>query len=100
MVSRLRHSLSQLILNVIHLLNLRRTLVVSYSGIGIWTLKFWVRSANDNLCLVLNAEFDPRIVGLTGPISAVRQIAQEYRVFFKRVEEVGQDYLVESSHNM
>ena len=69
-------------------------------GIGIWTLKFWVRSANDNLCLVLNAEFDPRIVGLTGPSSAVRQIAQEYRVFFKRVEEVGQDYLVESSHNM
>ncbi|CAD6219552.1 unnamed protein product [Miscanthus lutarioriparius] len=46
------------------------------------------------------SEFDPRIVGLTGPISAVRQIAQEYRVFFKRVEEVGQDYLVESSHNM
>ncbi|OEL37790.1 Protein SCO1-like protein 2, mitochondrial [Dichanthelium oligosanthes] len=45
-------------------------------------------------------EFDPRIVGLTGPVSAVRQIAQEYRVFFKRVEEVGQDYLVESSHNM
>nr|ACG34050.1 SCO1 protein [Zea mays] len=45
-------------------------------------------------------EFDPRIVGLTGPISAVRQIAQEYRVFFKRVEEVGQDYLIESSHNM
>ena len=35
MVSRLRHSLSQLILNVIHLLNLRRTLVVSYSvGLG------------------------------------------------------------------
>ncbi|KAJ1289464.1 hypothetical protein BS78_02G166300 [Paspalum vaginatum] len=46
------------------------------------------------------SEFDPRIVGLTGPISAVRQISQEYRVFFKRVEEVGQDYLVESSHNM
>jgi protein SCO1/2 len=50
--------------------------------------------------LILTAEFDPRIVGLTGPISAVRQIAQEYRVFFKRVDEVGQDYLVESSHNM
>ncbi|XP_039815030.1 protein SCO1 homolog 2, mitochondrial-like isoform X2 [Panicum virgatum] len=46
------------------------------------------------------SEFDPRIVGLTGPSSAVRQIAQEYRVFFKRVEEVGQDYLVESSHSM
>lgn len=51
-------------------------------------------------CLILNAEFDPRIVGLTGPVSAVRQVAQEYRVFFKRVEEVGQDYLVESSHKM
>uniref|UniRef100_A0A7N0T6S5 Uncharacterized protein n=1 Tax=Kalanchoe fedtschenkoi TaxID=63787 RepID=A0A7N0T6S5_KALFE len=45
-------------------------------------------------------EFDPRIVGLTGPVSAIRQMAQEYRVFFKRVEEDGDDYLVESSHNM
>ncbi|XVF15168.1 hypothetical protein REPUB_Repub09cG0127000 [Reevesia pubescens] len=43
-------------------------------------------------------EFDPGIVGLTGPVSAVRQMAQEYRVFFKKVE--GDDYLVESSHNM
>lgn len=47
-----------------------------------------------------NAEFDPRIVGLTGPIPAIRQMAQEYRVFFKKVEEDGDDYLVESSHNM
>ncbi|KAK9096720.1 hypothetical protein Sjap_022217 [Stephania japonica] len=45
-------------------------------------------------------EFDQRIIGLTGPISAVRQMAQEYRVFFKKVEEEGDDYLVESSHNM
>ncbi|XP_020579552.1 protein SCO1 homolog 2, mitochondrial isoform X7 [Phalaenopsis equestris] len=45
-------------------------------------------------------EIDPRIKGLTGPISSVRQIAQEYRVFFKKVDEEGQDYLVESSHNM
>lgn len=47
-----------------------------------------------------NAEFDPRIVGLTGPTPAIRQMAQEYRVFFKKVEEDGDDYLVESSHNM
>lgn len=47
-----------------------------------------------------NAEFDPRIIGLTGSINAVRQIAQEYRVFFKKVDDIGQDYLVESSHNM
>lgn len=46
------------------------------------------------------AEFDSRIIGLTGPISAVRQMAQEYRVYFKKVDEEGQDYLVESSNNM
>lgn len=45
-------------------------------------------------------EFDSRILGLTGPDNAVRQMAQEYRIFFKRVEEEGGDYLVESSHNM
>ncbi|XP_038997764.1 protein SCO1 homolog 2, mitochondrial-like [Hibiscus syriacus] len=45
-------------------------------------------------------EFDPRIVGLTGPVSAVRQMVLEYRVYFKKVEEEGDDYLVESSHNM
>lgn len=45
-------------------------------------------------------EFDHRIVGLTGPVGAVRQVAHEYRVYFKKVEEEGDDYLVESSHNM
>ncbi|XP_077213929.1 protein SCO1 homolog 2, mitochondrial-like isoform X6 [Tasmannia lanceolata] len=45
-------------------------------------------------------EFDTRIVGLTGSIDAIRQTAQEYRVYFKKVEEIGQDYLVASSHNM
>lgn len=39
-------------------------------------------------------------MGLTGPVGAIRQMAQEYRVFFKKVEEEGDDYLVESSHNM
>ncbi|KAL9245737.1 hypothetical protein vseg_019354 [Gypsophila vaccaria] len=45
-------------------------------------------------------EFDSRIVGLTGPISSIRQVAQEYRVFFKRIEEDANDYLVETSHTM
>ncbi|XP_008808073.1 protein SCO1 homolog 2, mitochondrial isoform X1 [Phoenix dactylifera] len=45
-------------------------------------------------------EFDSRIIGLTGPIAAVRQMAQEYRIYFKKVDEEGQDYLVECSHNM
>ncbi|XP_058085753.1 protein SCO1 homolog 2, mitochondrial isoform X2 [Magnolia sinica] len=45
-------------------------------------------------------EFDRRIVGLTGSIDAIRQIAQEFRVYFKKVEEDGEDYLIQSSHNM
>ncbi|XP_054822099.1 protein SCO1 homolog 2, mitochondrial isoform X1 [Prosopis cineraria] len=45
-------------------------------------------------------EFDSRIIGLTGPVGAIRQMAQEYRVYFKKVEEDGGDYLVDSSHNM
>ncbi|KAJ0097795.1 hypothetical protein Patl1_27276 [Pistacia atlantica] len=45
-------------------------------------------------------EFDSRILGLTGPDSAIRQMAHEYRVYFKKVEEEGGDYLVESSHGM
>lgn len=52
------------------------------------------------LIIYANVEFDSRIMGLTGSVAAIRQMAQEYRVFFKKVEEDGDDYLVESSHNM
>ncbi|ESQ53223.1 hypothetical protein EUTSA_v10025949mg [Eutrema salsugineum] len=45
-------------------------------------------------------EFDSRILGLTGSASAMRQMAQEYRVYFKKVQEDGDDYLVDTSHNM
>ncbi|XP_010531392.1 PREDICTED: protein SCO1 homolog 2, mitochondrial [Tarenaya hassleriana] len=45
-------------------------------------------------------EFDGRIMGLTGAVGAIRQMAQEYRVYFKKVEEDGDDYLVDTSHNM
>ncbi|GMH24724.1 hypothetical protein Nepgr_026567 [Nepenthes gracilis] len=45
-------------------------------------------------------EFDSRIMGLTGAIAAIRQMAQDYRVYFRKVEEVENDYLVESSQNM
>lgn len=45
-------------------------------------------------------EFDGRIMGLTGPAGAIRQMAQEYRVYFKKVDEDGDDYLVDTSHNM
>lgn len=48
----------------------------------------------------MHTEFDSRIEGLTGAVSAIRQMAQEYRVYFKKVEEEGDDYLVESSHNL
>ncbi|XP_058738554.1 protein SCO1 homolog 2, mitochondrial-like isoform X3 [Vicia villosa] len=29
-------------------------------------------------------EFNSRIVGLTGPVAAIRKMAQEYRVYFKK----------------
>ncbi|KAK4775088.1 hypothetical protein SAY86_010023 [Trapa natans] len=46
-------------------------------------------------------EFNSRIMGLMGPVRAIRQMAQEYRIYFRKVEEEeGDDYLVESSHNM
>ncbi|KAI4385372.1 hypothetical protein MLD38_003408 [Melastoma candidum] len=45
-------------------------------------------------------EFDPDNIGLTGPVNAIRQMAQEYRVYFKKMEEEGEDYLVDSSHNI
>ncbi|XP_058738559.1 protein SCO1 homolog 2, mitochondrial-like isoform X7 [Vicia villosa] len=31
-------------------------------------------------------EFNSRIVGLTGPVAAIRKMAQEYRVYFKKAE--------------
>ncbi|GFP97215.1 protein sco1 homolog 2 mitochondrial [Phtheirospermum japonicum] len=45
-------------------------------------------------------EFDSRIVGLTGPVAAIRQMTQKYRVYFRKVDQEGDDYLVESSHIM
>lgn len=57
------------------------------------------RDSPDQLQAYLE-EFDSRIIGLWGPSAAVRQIAQEYRVFLKKVDEEGQDYLVECSQNM
>ncbi|KAJ7548754.1 hypothetical protein O6H91_07G025500 [Diphasiastrum complanatum] len=45
-------------------------------------------------------EFSPKIVGLTGGVNDTRQIAQEYRVFYKKTEEEDSDYLVDHSNNM
>lgn len=56
--------------------------------------------APHNFFIYLFAEFDSRILGITGSSSAVRQMAQEYRVYFKKVQEDGDDYLVDTSHNM
>nr|AFK48335.1 unknown [Lotus japonicus] len=44
--------------------------------------------------------FDSRIIGLTGPVAAVRQMAQEYHVYSEKVEEDGDDYLVDISKNL
>lgn len=61
---------------------------------------FFISGSNNVHLFHHYVEFDPRIVGLTGPVSAVRQMTQEYRVFFKKVDEEGDDYLVDSSDNM
>lgn len=45
-------------------------------------------------------EFHAKIMGLTGPVNAVRQVAQLYRVYFKKTDEEGSDYLIDCSHNM
>lgn len=44
------------------------------------------------------AEFHPRLVGLTGTVDDIRQVAREYRVYFKKVEDEGSDYLVDHSN--
>ncbi|KAI4385233.1 hypothetical protein MLD38_003285 [Melastoma candidum] len=58
------------------------------------------RDKPSHLRAYLRVEFDPGIIGLIGPVNAVRQMVQEYRVYFKKMEEEGEDYLVDSSDNM
>ncbi|KAH9296205.1 hypothetical protein KI387_039793, partial [Taxus chinensis] len=45
-------------------------------------------------------EFHPRIVGLTGRENALRHVAQDFRVFFKKTDVEGPDYVIDCSHNM
>ncbi|KAL3681909.1 hypothetical protein R1sor_024865 [Riccia sorocarpa] len=42
-------------------------------------------------------EFHPRLVGLTGSVNDIRQVAREYRVYYMKTEEEGSDYLVDHS---
>lgn len=42
------------------------------------------------------AAFHPRMIGLTGDIDAIRDIAQSYRVYFAKAGE-GEDYLMDHS---
>ncbi|BBN01932.1 protein SCO1 [Marchantia polymorpha subsp. ruderalis] len=42
-------------------------------------------------------EFHPRLVGLTGSVNDIRQVAREYRVYYMKTEEEGTDYLVDHS---
>ncbi|XVE83159.1 hypothetical protein DITRI_Ditri16bG0065300 [Diplodiscus trichospermus] len=91
------------------LVNTEYQIVNEQGFLGNWVLLYFGYTSSpdvgpDQVQIMANAidtlEFDPRIVGLTGPVSAVRQMAQEYRIYFKKVEEEGDDYLVESSHNI
>lgn len=44
------------------------------------------------------SEFHPSMMGLTGTVDDIRQVARAYRVFYKKVEEEGSDYLVDHSN--
>ncbi|GAU19089.1 hypothetical protein TSUD_79110 [Trifolium subterraneum] len=55
------------------------------------------RDTPSQLRAYLEDQFNSRIVGLTGPVAAIRQMAQEYRVYFKKVEEDGGDIVSHSS---
>jgi hypothetical protein len=110
MIPRFYLCLLRLILNAIPLHNFVLTLKVRAPQLNVCCNMPAVRDTNglsdppfflhSFSSLLLIAEFDSRILGLTGPVSAIRQIAQEYRVYFKKVDEEGDDYLVDSSHNM
>lgn len=42
-------------------------------------------------------EYHPRFVGLTGTVEDIRQVAREYRVYYMKTEDEGEDYLVDHS---
>ncbi|KAI5057128.1 hypothetical protein GOP47_0027143 [Adiantum capillus-veneris] len=42
-------------------------------------------------------EFHPRLIGLTGTLDNIRQVAREFRVYYMKTEEEGSDYLVDHS---
>ncbi|MCO5587530.1 hypothetical protein L7F22_041480 [Adiantum nelumboides] len=44
------------------------------------------------------SEFHPRFIGLTGTVDDVLQVTREFRVFYKKVEDEGSDYLVDHSN--
>ncbi|KAH9558965.1 hypothetical protein CY35_06G034500 [Sphagnum magellanicum] len=45
----------------------------------------------------VGAEFHPRLVGLTGSVKAIQEVAREYRVYHMKTEDEGNDYLVDHS---
>lgn len=47
--------------------------------------------------MVFFAEFHPRLVGLTGSVKDIQEVAREYRVYYMKTEDEGNDYLVDHS---
>jgi protein SCO1/2 len=43
------------------------------------------------------AEFHPRLVGLTGSVKAIQEVAHEYHIYYMKTEDEGNDYLVDHS---
>eukprot|EP00262_Sarcandra_glabra_P007857 TRINITY_DN20910_c0_g1_i1.p1 TRINITY_DN20910_c0_g1~~TRINITY_DN20910_c0_g1_i1.p1 ORF type:complete len:340 (+),score=55.30 TRINITY_DN20910_c0_g1_i1:41-1021(+) len=42
-------------------------------------------------------EFHPTLIGLTGNVNDIKQVARAYRVYYMKTEEEGSDYLVDHS---
>ncbi|XP_058110280.1 protein SCO1 homolog 1, mitochondrial isoform X2 [Magnolia sinica] len=69
------------------------------AGIGIVPVFISVDPERDTVEQVREyvKEFHPNLVGLTGNVDEIRQVARAYRVYYMKTEEEGSDYLVDHS---
>eukprot|EP00249_Psilotum_nudum_P013548 c24390_g2_i3 orf=163-1020(+) len=69
------------------------------SGIKITPVFISVDPERDNVEQIHEyvKEFHPRLVGLTGSVDDIKEVAREYRVYYMKTEEDESDYLVDHS---
>eukprot|EP00249_Psilotum_nudum_P013547 c24390_g2_i2 orf=163-1224(+) len=74
-------------------------LIEKDSGIKITPVFISVDPERDNVEQIHEyvKEFHPRLVGLTGSVDDIKEVAREYRVYYMKTEEDESDYLVDHS---